>query len=64
MAKDNNQQNTQQNTQVDGDVLAQLAANQATVKDVYILEKGMSVSLNKIVKNQDRSVGHTKSYSY
>lgn len=55
MAKDNNQQNTQQNTQVDGDVLAQLAANQATVKDVYILEKGMSVSLNKIVKNQDKT---------
>lgn len=55
MANDNNQQNTPQNTQVDGDVLAQLAANQATVKDVYVLEKGMSASLNKIVKNQDKT---------
>lgn len=52
---DNNNQNRQAGTKSDGDVLAQLAANQATVKDVYLLEKGMSASLNKIVKNQDKS---------
>lgn len=50
MANDNNQQNTQ----MDGDVLGQLAANQATVKDVFQLEKGMNNTLNKIEKNQTK----------
>ena len=54
MANDNNQQNTQQNTQMDGDVLGQLVANQATVKDVFQLEKGMNNTLNKIEKNQTK----------
>ena len=55
LGDNNNNQNRQAGTKSDGDVLAQLAANQATVKDVYILEKGMSASLNKIVKNQDKT---------
>ena len=42
-------------TKQDGDVLAQLAANRATVKDVYLLEKGMNTTLNKIAKNQEKS---------
>lgn len=56
MANDNNQQGTaQQNTKTDGDIVGQLAANHATTKDVYLLEKGMSTTLNKIEKNQTKA---------
>lgn len=44
--------NTTANVPDNGDVLAQLAANQANTKDLYLLEKGMSNTLSKIEKNQ------------
>ena len=40
-----------QGTSVPGDILGQLAANTATTKDTYLLEKAMSVSLSKIEKH-------------
>ena len=55
MANENNNQNQPTGTKQNGDVLAQLAANRATVKDVYLLEKGMSTTLNKIEKNQEKA---------
>lgn len=44
----NNGQN--QGSSIPGDILGQLAANTATTKDTYLLEKAMSMSLSKIEK--------------
>lgn len=49
------QNGTQQNTAQNGDILAQLVANHATTKDVYMLEKGMNATLGKIEKNQNKA---------
>ena len=39
-----------QGSSIPGDILGQLAANTATTKDTYLLEKAMSMSLSKIEK--------------
>lgn len=55
----NNNQNQQNGNQAgvvnDGDVLAQLAANQATTKDIYLVQKSIDNTAKKIEKHQQKS---------
>lgn len=58
MPTNNNQQGqsgTPQNSQLNGDILAQLAANGASTRDIYLLGRSMDSTVRKIEKNQAKT---------